>query len=57
MIGGGQVISIGWGCEYKAIVQHEILHALGRIHEQCRIDRDEYVTIHEENIIEGNYVW
>ena len=55
--GGEQDISIGRGCEYKAIVQHEILHALGRIHEQCRTDRDKYVRINEENIIEGNYVW
>lgn len=54
MIGGRQDISIGLGCEYKGIVQHEILHALGRIHEQNRIDRDDYVKINEENILEGN---
>ena len=57
MLGGGQDISIGSGCEYKGIVQHEILHALGRIHEQSRIDRNEYVQINEDNIRSGNYVW
>ena len=53
MSGGRQVISIGDGCEYKGIVQHEILHALGRIHEQNRSDRNYYVKIYERNIIDG----
>ena len=56
MIGGKQPINIGKGCEYKGIVQHEIFHALGRIHEHSRPDRDSYVRIHEENIKEGTLI-
>ena len=53
MVGGKQDISIGRGCESKGIVQHEIFHALGRIHEQSRTDRDNYVRIITENIQSG----
>ncbi|XP_062971988.1 meprin A subunit alpha [Elgaria multicarinata webbii] len=41
----GQNLSIGVGCDHKAIVTHEILHALGFFHEQTRTDRDDYVKI------------
>ena len=56
MIGGKQPINIGKGCEYKGIVQHEIFHALGRIHEHSRPDRNLYVHINEENIEEGTLI-
>ena len=49
---GQQDISIGKGCMRKGIVQHEIFHALGRIHEQSREDRDSYVTVHFQNVVE-----
>lgn len=49
----GQVVSIGQNCGIIAIVEHELLHALGFWHEQSRYDRDEYVTIVNENIREG----
>uniref|UniRef100_A0A3B3IP72 Metalloendopeptidase n=1 Tax=Oryzias latipes TaxID=8090 RepID=A0A3B3IP72_ORYLA len=49
----GQVLSIGSGCDTKATVEHEFLHALGFYHEQSRYDRDDYVTIVRDNIIQG----
>jgi len=42
---GAQEISIGDGCDKPAIIQHEILHALGFLHENSRADRDTYVEI------------
>ncbi|KAM5262903.1 meprin A subunit alpha [Ctenodactylus gundi] len=50
---GGQNLSIGQGCDYKAIIEHEVLHALGFYHEQSRTDRDDYVTIWWDEIIPG----
>ncbi|XP_010184864.1 PREDICTED: meprin A subunit alpha-like [Mesitornis unicolor] len=47
----GQNLSIGERCDYRAIVEHEILHALGFYHEQSRMDRDDYVTIWWDQII------
>ncbi|XP_014835217.1 PREDICTED: meprin A subunit beta-like, partial [Poecilia mexicana] len=49
----GQDLSIGEGCDYIAIVEHEILHALGFYHEQSRYDRDDYVRIVFSNILSG----
>ena len=35
---------------------HELIHALGRWHEQSRPDRNSYVEVQEENIKEGKLV-
>ena len=51
---GGQDLSIGSGCAFVPIVEHELLHALGFFHEQSRYDRDDHVTIIWENIQEGS---
>jgi len=48
--GGGQELSIGSGCESKGTITHELTHALGFHHEQTRYDRDEYVTLHLDNV-------
>ncbi len=48
---GPQDIVIG-GCSFGSVV-HEIAHAAGLWHEQSRVDRDNYITINEDNIIDG----
>lgn len=53
VIANGQNVSIGSNCDALAIVEHEILHALGFYHEQSRYDRDTYVTIQLGNIQTG----
>lgn len=53
MAGGRQTMSIGYGCIYKGTIQHEAMHAVGFWHEQSRYDRDDYVEVIWDNIIEG----
>ncbi|KAI4811771.1 hypothetical protein KUCAC02_014647 [Chaenocephalus aceratus] len=53
VISNGQNISIGCYCDSISTIEHEFLHTLGFYHEQSRSDRDDYVTIVNENIQEG----
>lgn len=50
-IGGGQVVYISDTCDFGGIV-HEIGHSLGMWHEQSRCDRDNYVQILSDNILD-----
>ncbi len=52
--GGFQPIYLSNSCEEREI-SHEIMHAIGFIHEHTRPSRDEYVTINWDNIQEDFY--
>ncbi|NXO00385.1 ASTL metalloendopeptidase, partial [Rhinopomastus cyanomelas] len=50
-VGGGQTVSVmKEGCMWKGIIQHELDHALGFLHEHSRSDRDKHVRIMWEYI-------
>ncbi|KAK7883822.1 hypothetical protein WMY93_026945 [Mugilogobius chulae] len=52
--GYSQTVSLDkQGCIYHSTVQHELLHALGFNHEQCRSDRDQYIKVLWQNIQRG----
>nr|AMO02542.1 astacin-like protein metallopeptidase 20 [Tityus serrulatus] len=51
--GGLQILSLGKGCDYFPIVVHEFGHVVGLYHEHNRSDRDDYLTIHWNNIKKG----
>lgn len=48
-IGGHQPLWISNGCS-EIEIAHEVMHSLGFIHEQNRIDRDENINVFVENI-------
>ncbi|CAM1300373.1 Uncharacterised protein g2686 [Pycnogonum litorale] len=53
MIGGKQEVDYYIECCVKRIIQHELLHVLGVIHEHQRPDRDQYVNVNYNNIQTG----
>uniref|UniRef100_A0A0N4Z8E8 Metalloendopeptidase n=1 Tax=Parastrongyloides trichosuri TaxID=131310 RepID=A0A0N4Z8E8_PARTI len=49
-----QEIYLNFNCMYDTIrIQSVVFHALGLFNEQCRNDRDTFVTIHNNNIKDG----
>lgn len=50
--GGEQELLLTTGA-VKSTVMHEMLHAAGFFHEQCREDRDDFIEILEDNIQDG----
>ncbi|KAK2842742.1 hypothetical protein Q5P01_012942 [Channa striata] len=52
--GNAQTVSLmSNGCIYFGTVQHELIHALGFDHEQCRSDRDQHIQVLLQNVISG----
>ncbi|XP_064646447.1 zinc metalloproteinase nas-8-like [Lineus longissimus] len=51
-VGGTQGVYLAPACRKKGVIIHELGHAIGFQHEQTRPDRNNYVTVVEENIPE-----
>ncbi|MBL0153424.1 MAG: M12 family metallopeptidase [Chitinophagaceae bacterium] len=47
--GGGQPLQLGSSATIGTVM-HELMHAAGFYHEQCRTDRDNFIKLHEENM-------
>ena len=52
---GSQEVALDeWGCLYDDLIVHEAMHALGFFHEHQRPDRDAYVKVNWDNIVDGS---
>nr|C9D7R2.1 RecName: Full=Astacin-like metalloprotease toxin 2; AltName: Full=Loxosceles astacin-like protease 2; Short=LALP2; Flags: Precursor [Loxosceles intermedia]ACV52010.1 astacin-like metalloprotease toxin 2 precursor [Loxosceles intermedia] len=49
-----QRLSLGSGCKIFGRILHEMGHTIGLFHEHTRPDRDNYITVHEDNIRPGS---
>ncbi|GBN16024.1 Astacin-like metalloprotease toxin 1 [Araneus ventricosus] len=52
-VGGAQELSLGRGCWYVGTIVHELGHAIGLFHEHQRSDRDQYLNVYSNNVIQG----
>ena len=50
-----QDITLGNGCNNRGTIAHEIMHLLGFYHEHTRLDRDQYITVYDQNILDGMF--
>lgn len=53
MQAGGQRIEIA--VALSSIIEHEIMHALGFLHEHCRQDRDDYIIVDSTNVVPNKW--
>ena len=54
---GQQTLTLGEGCFTQDTIIHEFIHAIGFYHEQARPDRNKYIEVQWDNIMEqGIYV-
>lgn len=53
MQGGKQTIKLADGCFNRSSIIHEALHTMGYYHEHSRKDRDTYIDVHYDNIVDN----
>lgn len=51
--GQSQPLNLGRGCETMGMAAHQVMHALGVLHQLSRSDRDSFIRLHTENMVSG----